>query len=149
MTDEGANGAGQALFSFVRHWSRRWDGAGGSERTSRGRDVLAVEVVNALARNGEPTVNDVATELALDQSNASRLLSHAAQLGYLTLQPSPIDRRQRIVALTSADDELLEAAHIWQDEVYGALTSDWTGPERVDFARAMRRLVATSADLKL
>jgi DNA-binding MarR family transcriptional regulator len=140
-------GAGQALFSFVRHWSRRWNGTADSERATRGRDVLAVEAVNALSPRGDPTVNDLAAELGLDQSNASRLLTHAAEAGYLALGRSANDRRQRSVALTESGHQLLAAAHAWQDSVYEALTAEWTDDERGAFERAMRRLVAKSSDL--
>ncbi|MFE1644141.1 MarR family winged helix-turn-helix transcriptional regulator [Microbacterium sp. P01] len=141
-------GAGQALFSFVRHWSRRWDGIGAEERAARGRDVLAVEAVHALMQDHDhPAVNDVARELGLDQSNASRLLSHAADAGYLTLNVSPSDRRRRTAALTAAGHQLLAAAHAWQDEVYRSLTAEWTNVERTAFAQAMSRLVATSTRL--
>lgn len=137
-------GAGQALFSFVRHWSRRWDSTGGAERAARGRDVLAVEAVNALAHRGDATVNEVAAELGLDQSNASRLLSNAANAGYLLLDRSTADQRRRTVALTHSGHQLLAAAHAWQEEVFGVLTEDWTDAERSAFASAIRRLVARS-----
>lgn len=140
-------GAGQALFSFVRHWSRRWDGTAGAEHAARGRDVLAVEAVNALGRRCDPTVNDVAAELGLDQSNASRLLSHAAKAGYLILGRSSVDQRRRTVGLTDSGRQLLVAAHAWQDEVYGMLTADWTDEEQAAFARAIRRLVARSPNI--
>lgn len=140
-------GAGQALFSFVRHWSRRWNGTADGERAARGRDVLAVEAVNALSHGGDPTVNDVAAELGLDQSNASRLLTHAAEAGYLALSHSPVDRRRRTVALTESGHQLLTAAHVWQDSVFEALTVEWTDDERAAFEQAMRRLVEKSPDL--
>lgn len=140
-------GAGQALFSFVRHWSRRWNGTADGERATRGRDVLAVEAVNALSHRGEPTVNDVAAELGLDQSNASRLLAHAAEAGYLALGRSANDRRQRTVTLTESGHQLIAAAHVWQDSVFEALTAEWTADERAAFERAMCRLVDKSPDL--
>lgn len=140
-------GAGQALFSFVRHWSRRWNGTADGQRATRGRDVLAVEAVNALSHRGDPTVNDVAAELGLDQSNASRLLTHAARAGYLALSYSVVDRRQRTVALTESGHQLLSAAHVWQDSVFEALTAEWTASERAAFERAMRRLVEKSPDI--
>ena len=140
-------GAGQALFSFVRHWSRRWNGTADGERAARGRDVLAVEAVNALSHGSDPTVNDVAAELGLDQSNASRLLTHAAEANYLALSRSAVDRRQRTVTLTASGHQLLAAAHVWQDSVYEALTAEWTDGERAAFEQAMRRLVEKSPDL--
>lgn len=146
MTGDG-EGAGQALFSFVRHWSRRWRGPDHSSRAERGRDVLAVETVHALEPRGGVTVNDVAAELGLDQSNASRLLAHASQEGYLAIEASADDRRRRAVVLTSRGRELLDAAHEWQEAVFATLTEDWTATERADFSRGMSRLISRSATL--
>lgn len=92
-------------------------------------------------------MNDVAAELGLDQSNASRLLTHAAEAGYLALSHSPVDRRRRTVALTESGHQLLTAAHVWQDSVFEALTVEWTDDERAAFEQAMRRLVEKSPDL--
>lgn len=106
-----------------------------------------MEAVNALSRHGEPKVNDVAAELGLDQSNASRLLTHAAKSGYLVLTRSTVDRRQRTVTLTESGNQLLTSARAWQDSVYEALTAEWTNDERAAFEHAMRRLIAESTDL--
>ena len=55
-------GVGQALFGFVRHWSRRWNGSQDAERAERGRDVWIAEAVHALSGRDEVTVNHVAAE---------------------------------------------------------------------------------------
>lgn len=147
MSAEGTEGTGQALFSFVRHWSRRWSGPDDMEREDRGREVLAVETVVALAGREEVTVNDVAAELGFDQSNASRLLAHAIDAGYLTGRRSMTDQRRRTVKLTPSGQQLLEAAHAWQDQAFAMLTVDWTPDERKVFRQAMRRLIASSSAL--
>jgi DNA-binding MarR family transcriptional regulator len=134
-------GAGQALFQFVRHWSRRWNDPATAER---GRDVLVTEAVHALRDRPEATVNDVAAELGVDQSGASRLVAHAADLGYLATHPAPSDARRRVITLTASGAALLAAAHDWQESVFAALTDDWTPDERAAFHRAMIRLIARS-----
>jgi DNA-binding MarR family transcriptional regulator len=131
--------AGRTLFEFVRHWSRR----GGS---SRGRDVMVTETVHALRSRPEVTVNDIAAELGLDQSGASRMVTHAVDEGYLGTHPSPLDARRRTVTLTSAGSRLVADAHRWQDEVFASLTTDWTGAERAEFERALRRLLSRSRE---
>lgn len=140
MTD----GVGQALFQFVRHWSRRWNDPAAAER---GRDVLVTEAVHALRDRPEVTVNDVAAELAVDQSGASRMVAHAVDLGYLATRPSAADARRRAISLTADGAALLAAAHDWQESVFTTLTDDWTPAERADFHRAMIRLVDRSARL--
>lgn len=141
------SGAGQALFGFVRHWSRRWNGPGQEERAERGRDVLVAEAVHALRDRDRVTVNDVAAELAIDQSGASRMIAQAAGRGYLTVAPSAADGRRRSVTLSPAGLELLRAAHAWQEAVFAELTDDWTPAERADFHRAMTRLLTRSSHL--
>ncbi|GAA0506207.1 MarR family transcriptional regulator [Paractinoplanes deccanensis] len=131
--------AGQTLFEFVRHWSRRT-----AAEADRGRDVQVTEAVHALRGLGEITVNDVAAELGIDQSGASRMIAHATAEGYLTAAPSLQDARRRTISVTPAGAELLEAAHAWQEAVFADLTATWTGTERADFHRALRRLLDTS-----
>ncbi|RMI33809.1 MarR family transcriptional regulator [Streptomyces triticirhizae] len=143
--DSAAPGPGQTLFAFVRHWSRRWHGPAGAELAERGREVLVVEAVHALSGRPPVTVNDVAAELAVDQSGASRLIAHAAERGSLAVTPAPADGRRRSVALTPDGEELLRAAHVWQEEVFAALTEGWTRAERTAFHRGMTRLLAGSA----
>ncbi|RBQ16243.1 MarR family transcriptional regulator [Spongiactinospora rosea] len=139
-----AEGAGQALFRFVRHWSRR---AHGPDDGERGREVLVTEAVCALQERGEVTVNDVAAELGIDQSGASRMLAHATGRGLLAMIPSETDARRRAVTLTDAGRDFLTAAHQWQDEIFAALTDGWTSAERTGFQHAMTRLIAASATL--
>lgn len=140
-------GAGETLFAFVRHWSRRWQGPDAAQRAERGREVLVVEAVHALSRRPPVTVNDVAAELAIDQSGASRLVAGAAAGGFLAVAPSPTDGRRRTVALTPAGEELLRSAHAWQEAVFARLTEDWTADERAAFHRGMTRLLGGSSRL--
>jgi DNA-binding MarR family transcriptional regulator len=131
-------GPGEAVFQFVRHWARRSDAPA---------DVLVVEAVYALSTLGEVTVKDVAAELGLDQSGASRMVTRAVEQGYLTAQPSPADARRRTITVTGAGAELLAAAHRWQEEVFAGMTDSWTGAERAAFHRAVLHLLARSRAL--
>lgn len=138
-------GPGQELFRFVRYWARRgMPGSSGSPAGSggqHGRDVWVTEAVVAATERGEVTVNDVADELGLDQSGASRMLAHAAQRGYLQITASPVDARRRRITPTATGRAVLDAAHRWQEQLFAELTDDWTDGERADFHRAMARLV--------
>jgi len=145
--DAAGIGPGQTLFQFVRHWSRRWNGPADRERSDRGRHVLVTETVYARRHQSEVTVNDVADELAVDQSGASRMVSQAVAQGYLVMSASQSDARRRTVGLTDAGLALLDAAHTWQESTFAALTQDWTPGERAEFHRAMSRLISRSADL--
>lgn len=138
-------GTGQALFRFVRYWSRRWNAH--DRMAERGKDVLVTEAVHALRDRAEVTINDVASELAIDQSGASRMVAHAAEQGYLTVHPASTDARRRVVSLTDKGLALLDSAHSWQESTFATLTSDWTATERADFHRAMLRLINRSSML--
>lgn len=139
-----AQGPGQLLFSFVRHWSRR-GAAGDAMIAEQGRLVQVTEAVNALVDRDEPaTVNAVAHELGIDQSGASRLVKSAADAGYLTMAKGASDGRRREVSITAAGQAALEHAHGWQEQVFDDLTAGWTRQRRDDFQRAMADLIARS-----
>ncbi|MGW0434713.1 MarR family winged helix-turn-helix transcriptional regulator [Micromonospora sp. NPDC003197] len=145
MTTDPSPGPGQTLFRFVRHWARRADASDIS--AARGRDVLVTEAVYALSGRGEVSINDVSAELGIDQSGASRMVSDAVGRHLLTVTASTADARRRVVAVTPQGEAMLRDAHRWQEQAFARLTEDWTDTERVDFQRAMQRLVAASADL--
>lgn len=118
-------GPGQALFRLVRFWSRRWTGAGQAVELEHARDVMVTEAVASLSQGEGATVNAVANELGIDQSGASRFIAQAVQRGYLRKAPAQQDARQRALHVTPAGDELLRAAHAWQETVFANLTVGW------------------------
>jgi DNA-binding MarR family transcriptional regulator len=118
-------GPGQALFRLVRFWSRRWTGAGQTVELEHARDVMITEAVASLSQRDGATVNAVANELGIDQSGASRFIAQAVQRGYLRKAPARQDARQRVLQVTPAGDELLRAAHEWQEAVFADLTAGW------------------------
>jgi len=133
---------GQVLFAFVRFWSRRWTGAGLGVDAERGRDVMVVEAAHALARTGASvSVNDIAHELGLDQSGASRMVARAERLGLLTRRaPGSVGERSSI-AVTAAGEVLLRDAHAWQDTVLRTLTAGWPDDDVRSLVTLMGRLV--------
>jgi MarR family transcriptional regulator, organic hydroperoxide resistance regulator len=138
------SGPGQVLFTFVRHWSRRAQ-ASDQKVAEHGRLVLVTEAVHALAQRGiAAMVNAVAHEIGLDQSGASRLVKSATEAGYLTMQASPIDGRQRQAMVTASGHALLEHAHDWQERVFDRLTQGWSEQQRRDFQHAMTDLIERS-----
>ncbi|TDQ05200.1 MarR family winged helix-turn-helix transcriptional regulator [Labedaea rhizosphaerae] len=131
-------GPGQVLFEFVRHWARR-------APDDQGRLVQVTEAVHTRARRGQSaTVNDVAHELGIDQSGASRFAKAAAAAGYLEVRTSREDSRRRELVVTEAGLALLDQAHAWQERVFAELTEDWTDQQRADFQKAMTQLVERS-----
>ena len=138
------SGPGQVLFTFVRHWSSR-SSASDHKVAEQGRLVLVTEAVHALTQRGiVATVNAVAHEIGVDQSGASRLVKSATEAGYLTMQASPIDGRQRQATVTSFGHALLQQAHDWQERVFDRLTEGWSEQQRRDFQQAMTDLIDRS-----
>lgn len=136
----GAPGPGRVLFQFVRYWSRRWIGGVAGAEAERGRDVMVAEAVVALSGTGGASINDVARELGIDQSGASRMVGQAVERGYLE-KASAADARRRVVRVTEAGRGLVSQAHAWQEATFAELTSGWTPGEVERFAELMTRLV--------
>lgn len=140
-------GPGQALFAFVRHWSRR-SLASDHKVAEQGRLVLVTEAAHSLTQRGiVATVNAVAHEIGIDQSGASRLVRSATEAGYITMQASETDGRRRQAAVTSSGHTMLEQAHDWQEQVFDRLTEGWCEQRRCDFQQAMTDLIDRSSKL--
>jgi len=86
---------------------------------------MVVEAVHVLTGQQRSTsINDVARELGLDQSGASRMVTRAQRRGFVTRHtPGRIGATSTIVN-TAAGEELLRQAHAWQDDVLRTLTAD-------------------------
>jgi MarR family transcriptional regulator, organic hydroperoxide resistance regulator len=140
-------GPGQALFAFVRHWSRR-SPTSDNKAAEQGRLVLVTEAVHVLTQRGiAATVNAVAHEIGIDQSGASRLVKSATEAGYLTMQTCETDGRRRQAMVTSSGQSLLTQAREWQERIFERLTEGWSEQRRHDFQQAMTDLVDQSYTL--
>ncbi|MEV0385736.1 MarR family winged helix-turn-helix transcriptional regulator [Nonomuraea sp. NPDC050643] len=137
-------GAGTALFRLVRFWSRRWVMAAADEVTgdmSRVQDILVLEAIDAASsRLGEVSVTDVAHELGLDRSGASRMISEAVRHGCVVRASSEQDGRRATLTITPAGTEILTGAHAYQEEVFARLTSTWDTQDTTRLAAYLRRL---------
>jgi DNA-binding MarR family transcriptional regulator len=60
-----------------------------------------------LAARGSRTIGDLAEQLGIDQSNASRLTDRLERLGLIARERSASDRRAVDVSLTTVGEELL------------------------------------------
>jgi DNA-binding MarR family transcriptional regulator len=58
-----------------------------------------------LAASGPITTKDLARRLDIDPANASTLLTKLERRGLVRREPSPVDRRRRMVSLTEAGHE--------------------------------------------
>jgi DNA-binding MarR family transcriptional regulator len=156
--DDATTGGGPALFRLVRFWSRRWAAGAAGDVTgvpaeARGdRDdaghvghVLVLEAIEAAARGGVAQIGEVAVELGLDRSNASRMLAAAVAAGLVTKTVSAHDARRTELAVTPAGAELLAAARAWQEQTFRRLTADWPAADVRRFASYLVRLAEQPA----
>lgn len=135
-------GAGPAVFRLVRFWSRRWTYATAADsRTPEPvQSVPVVEAVAASRGESEVTVADVAYQLGVDRSVASRLVSDAATHGYVRRDASPHDARRADIVLTPDGEALLEGAHAFQQRTFEDLVAEWPAEDRERLAGYLRRL---------
>jgi len=143
-------GAGPALFQVVRFWSRRWvmraaDEISGDQK--RIQDIAVLDAVDSAARgNPEVSIADVAHQLGLDHSGASRFVAAAIDHGYLHRETSTADNRRAVLTVTVAGQELLTNSHAWQEDVYARLVQAWEPADAARFADYLRRLAADLTD---
>ena len=151
---------GPALFQIIRFWSRRWvAGAArdGAEDAQHVGHVLILEAIAAAVRrgpaySGEPSaslsgpaaIRDVAAELGLDRSNASRMLAAAVAAGLVTKATSAADARRTELRMTEAGQSLLATARAWQEEAFLQMTASWPAADARRFATYLHRLAAQS-----
>jgi DNA-binding MarR family transcriptional regulator len=144
---------GPALFRVIRFWSRRWaasaarDSAGDAEHVGH---VLILEAIAAAllsepsARAGESSdpaaIGDVAAELGLDRSNASRMLAAAVEAGLVTKATSTADARRTELRMTPAGQSVLASARAWQEQTFLELTASWPRADARRFAVYLNRL---------
>jgi DNA-binding MarR family transcriptional regulator len=69
--------------------------------------VTQCHALEAVARLGPRTSNELAAELYLDKSTTSRVVTTLERKGYVTRQAHPQDRRSVLIDLTSAGRKLL------------------------------------------
>ncbi|MFI5959227.1 MarR family winged helix-turn-helix transcriptional regulator [Cryptosporangium sp. NPDC051539] len=130
------NDGGPALFRLVRFWSRRWarDAAGGAHPQL----MLTLDAVHVAGAGAG--VNDVARQLGLDQSGASRMVAAATEAGYVERAPGTADARRRELRLTPDGERLLESARDWQRATFEQLTAEWPASDREQFGSYLQRL---------
>lgn len=105
MTDELARRAWQAMRTLVldRHDRR-------AEISARlGMSYIRIKMVNLLAQ-GPLTMKDLASRLAVDAPYTTVVVDDLEARGLVERQPDPVDRRRKIVAITTAGRRLSRQA---------------------------------------
>lgn len=96
----------------------------------------------AAVRRLEPCrVSDIAHELHVDLSVASRQITALVDAGHVERQPDPDDRRAQIVRITDAGFAVLVGAHERMVEQLQHALEDWPDDAVLDLASGIERLV--------
>ena len=160
---------GPALFRLVRFWSRRWaadaarDGTGDithvghvlvleaiDAASARGSAAIGAAsargstAIGAASARGSAAISDVAAELGLDRSNASRMLAAAVSAGLVAKTTSADDARRTELRMTAAGRSLLAAARAWQQQVFAQMVAGWPKHDAHRFAGYLQRLASQS-----
>lgn len=110
----------------------------------------AIRVLRAVQRTtasaDECGVSDVAEELQVDISTASRLVEQTVTAGWLSRHTSSLDRRRSVLDVTDAGAEVLERATRVRAEILGELTSGWSDADADQLATLLERLADRLAD---
>ena len=101
--------------------------------------LVPLAVVHRLA---PARVKDVARELHVDFSVASRQLSALAAAGYVSRESDPEDRRAQLVTVTDSGVAALERAHERIVSVFATALEAWSDDEVRSLTGALDRLRA-------
>jgi DNA-binding MarR family transcriptional regulator len=99
--------------------------------------LVPLAVVNRLA---PARVKDVARELHVDFSVASRQVTALESAGYVHREPDPVDRRAQLVTPTDAGRAALERAHVRIVGVFAEALGGWSDAEIDGLTTALTRL---------
>jgi DNA-binding MarR family transcriptional regulator len=107
-------------------------------------EPAVTEVIDVVAEaiRAEPEgipVGAVAARLAVDPSQASRLVADAVQAGYLARFASASDGRRSLLRLTPAGEAIIEAMRGRKRELLLEHVEDWNDSELSTFAALLQR----------
>lgn len=72
--------------------------------------VASVGVLSVISRHGEMRIGRLAELLDIDMSVTSRHVAHLADRGWIERAPDPLDKRSRLLRLTTRGDAVLRTA---------------------------------------
>jgi DNA-binding MarR family transcriptional regulator len=136
---------GPALFRLVRHWARQWapdvveQFAAGAPPSWTVPNLFVIQAIDGAAGD-EVTVADVARQLGIDRSVASRMVGEAARAGFVVRSTSTRDARRAVLTLTEAAKEFLAASKAHQRQAFDTLVGHWPQEDRERFAGYLSRL---------
>jgi DNA-binding MarR family transcriptional regulator len=109
--------------------------------------VAAITVLSILGKGGPTRVSDIAQDLQVDLSVASRHLRGLEGKGYVDRIPDPDDGRASLIAISTSGREKLDAAHRRVADGLAEVLGGWDPEEMATLSEGLVRLQRTlSAD---
>ncbi|GAB2864126.1 MarR family winged helix-turn-helix transcriptional regulator [Hymenobacter ruber] len=98
-------------------------------------------VVKLLAQNGQMLPSELAAQEKVTTQSMSQILSHLAELGYITRQPSATDKRKVLIGLSAAGEALIPAVQQETNEwLHQALQKTCSAQELASLRQALPAL---------
>lgn len=130
-----------ALLGLRRFWSRPEVKQYYADRLRSDVQAGDYRTLRAIERAAErPSVGDVAAELRVDASTASRMINRVVKAGLCERTPSQEDARRTNLELTEAGRETLLELNRVRVAFLRELTGDWAAEEIATLAAMLRRL---------
>lgn len=135
----------------MENLTRALFGIGGIRRDLRRRAGIdhvpgGTPALGAIKRIGPARVSDVAVELQVDLSVASRQVQALEAEGYVDRVPDPADRRSSVVCLSAAGEEKLRLVHQRIIEALNEALAAWSPEEIQALVDGLLRLRTDLAD---
>ncbi len=133
------------MFRLVRHWARQWAPdvverfAADAPPAWTVPNLFVIQAIDGAAAE-EVTVADVAHQLGIDRSVASRMVGEAVRDGFVTRSTSTRDARRAVLTLTDAAKEFLEVSRAHQRQAFETLVGHWAKEDQERFAAYLNRL---------
>jgi DNA-binding MarR family transcriptional regulator len=107
-----------------------------------GLSMPQMQTLMRLHYHGECNVSDVGSHLEISNAAASQLVQRLVEDGLLARSEDPEDRRTKVLGLTPAGRELVQAAMAARGAWMGALAQSLDEAEKAAIGPALARLVA-------
>lgn len=100
-------------------------------------------VLVSIRKRDGARVSDIASDLQVDLSVASRQIAALVTAGLVERQPDPADRRAHVLGLTDQGIAALRGAYLDMVGLLDDALADWAPEEVTDLAAKLDRLVAS------